>query len=542
MKRALAPAVLCAVLAACTQTGGGSTGSAPRGTQAGVLRVAVQSDFKNLNPLLQSNTTDAMLARLMFEPLLTANPKAEPIPMLATQVPTQQNGGISKDGLTITYHLRKDAKWTDGVPVTSKDVKWTWQAIMNSDNNVISRHGYDYVSSIDTPNDFTVIVHLKAKFAPFVNTFFADSDAPQEIVPAHVLSKYPNVNEIPFNSNPDVSDGPFKFVRWVHGDHVQLAANTGFFMGKPGLNEISIRIVPNEDTTVNLLRTHDVDWMFEASINNYPTIERIPGVRIAWDDVNGYEYMHLNLSHPFVSDPLVRQAIAYGIDKRRLVQTSTYGQEKEATEDQPPFMWSFDPNVTQTPYDPQKARALLQQSGWTPAKNGIMTKNGQPLVLVIVTDNSNTTRRKNSVVIQAMLEQIGVQAQVKYFDGDVLFAPAGEGGILQSGKFDISLVGWSAGIDPDDSAQMTCANEAPHGYNYAHYCNPEMEAAQKKALENYDQATRKQAYFRIQELLQRDNPMLYLWYQRFMQPVNVAFKGFAPNPAIETWNAWQWSI
>ena len=230
------------------------------------------------------------------------------------------------------------------------------------------------------------------------------------------------------------------------------------------------------------------------------------------------------------------------MNKLRIVQTSTYGQAKIATEDQPPFLWSYDPNIPQTPFDIEKARALLEQAGWTPGPDGIMTKGGERLTLVMVSNNSNRTRRKNSVLIQATFRQVGIDLQIKYYDGDVLFAPAGEGGILQSGKFDIMLAGWSAGIDPDDSTQFTCANVAPNGYNYSHYCNPDMEAAQKMALENYDQATRKKAYYRIQQLLYRDDPAFFLWYERFLQPINVNFKGFAPNPAIETWNAWQWSI
>ena len=109
---------------------------------------------------------------------MTADPKGNPLPMLATIVPSPENGGVSADGLLVTYHMRKDAKWTDGVPVASKDVKWSWSAIMNNANNVVSRHGYDYVKGIDTPDDYTVVVHLKQKFSPFVNTFFAESDQP----------------------------------------------------------------------------------------------------------------------------------------------------------------------------------------------------------------------------------------------------------------------------------------------------------------------------------------------------------------------------
>ncbi len=542
MRRLLALAALGTLLAACTQTSPSQNGAQRAGGQTGTLRIAIQQDVKNLNPLLNSNTTDSMIAFLMFEPLLHSNPSGDPVGMLAALVPTTQNGGISKDGLTITYHLRKNVKWTDGVPVTSKDVKWSWQALMDKNNNVISQHGYDYVRSIDTPDDYTVVVHLKRKFAPFINTFFADSDQPYPVAPAHVLSKYPNINQIPFNNNPTVTDGPFKFVRWVHGDHMEFAANDDFFMGKPGLRSVYIRIVPDENTTINLLRTHEIDWMFEASINNYPQVRNIPGIKLAWVHVNGYESAWLNMQRPYLSDVRVRRAIAYAIDKRRIVDTSTFGQEQIATEDQPSFMWSYDPNVRDYPSDPAMARRLLQQAGWSPGPNGIMTKNGQPLTLVLVSNNSNVTRRKNSVLLQAMLRDSGIAVEVKYYPGDVLFAPVGEGGILQGGKFDIALAGWYAGIDPDDATQLTCVNVAPNGYNYSRYCNPDMEAAQKIALNNYDRPTRKKAYFQIQQLLHRDVPMLFFWWTRQMHPISENFKGFAPNPSTESWNAWQWSI
>lgn len=170
--------------------------------------------------------------------------------MLAVVVPTTQNGGISADGLTITYHLRKDAKWTDGVAVTSKDVKWSWSAIMNTANNVVSRHGYDYVKSVDTPDAATVVVHLKQKFSPFVNSFFAESDQPYPVAPEHILSKYPNLNAIQFNGEPNVSDGPFRFAEWSRNDHIDLVRNDDFFMGKPNLDRVEIKVIPDEDTSV----------------------------------------------------------------------------------------------------------------------------------------------------------------------------------------------------------------------------------------------------------------------------------------------------
>ncbi len=542
-KRLLALAAFAALFSGCTQTGTSNTSGGTTAGGTGALRIAIQQDVKNLNPLLNSNTTDGMISFLMFEPLVHADPRGRPVPMLAALVPNEANGGISKDGLTVQYRLRKGMKWTDGVPVTSKDVKWSWQAIMNPNNNVISRHGYDYVKSIDTPDDYTVIVHLKQKFAPFVNTFFADSDQPYPVAPAHILAKYPNINQIPFNNDPSVSDGPFKFVRWVHGDHMEFAPNPGFFMGKPLLKSIYIRVVPDENTSINLLRTHDIDWMFQASISHYPTVKTIPGIRLAWVDINGYEDVQLNIQRPYLQDLRVRRAVAYAVDKKRIVDTLAFGQQTIATEDQPPFMWSYNPHVDPDyPPNVQQARQLLQQAGWTPGSDGIMTKGGQRLTLVLVSNNSNVTRRKNAVELQSMLRQAGIDVEVKYYPGDVLFAPVGEGGILQGGKFDLALAGWYAGVDPDDASQFTCANMAPAGYNYSRYCNQDMEAVQKVALNNYDIPTRKKAYYQIQDLLARDVPEIFFYYLRTMQPINQNFKGFAPNPVEESWNAWQWSI
>ncbi len=502
----------------------------------------MQSDLKNLNPLLNSNTTDVFVDRLMFEPLVTADAKGNPLPMLATQVPTLDNGGISRDGMTITYHLRKDARWTDGVPVTSTDVRWSWQAIMNPDNNVVSRHGYDFIASIDTPNVATAVVHLKRQFSAFVNTFFAESDQPYMLAPEHVLAQFPNINNISFNSRPIVSDGPFKFVQWARGDHITLTRNDAFFMGRPELNTIQVKIIPDEDTSVNLLRSHAIDYMFQASQETYQALRGLPDVKIVWVNVNGYTDIQLNCAHAALSDPRVRLAIAYALDKNEMVQTVTFGTQTVATEDIPDWMWAFNPSVRSYPHDPATARRLLREAGWTPGPDGITRKGNEKLTLVMVSNNSNVTRRRLSVEMQAMLKEVGIDTEIKYYPGDVLFAPAGMGGILQLGKFDLSVAGWYAGIDPEDSTQLMCENFPPGGYNYSRYCSQKMQRLQNIALTHYDRPTRQSAYFAIQDLLSKDNPMIFLYWLRQMEPISVDFKNFDPNPVVESWNAWQWTI
>jgi peptide/nickel transport system substrate-binding protein len=530
------------VLAACTRISNGNVVGRHSWTQAGVLRIAIATDLKTLNPLLSSDTADAFVDRLMFEPLLTADPKGNPLPMLASRVPTLANHGISADGLTITYHLRRDVKWTDGVAVSSQDVKWSWQAIMDSNNDVISRHGYDDIASIDTPNAYTAVVHLKTPFAPFVDTFFAESDQPYMVVPAHVLARYPNINQVAFNSAPSVSDGPFKFAGWARGDHISLVRNDAFFLGRPRLTSVIVRTVPDEDTEINLLRTHAIDYIFQASIENYEALHSLADVRIVWVNVNGYSYVQLNLARPFLGDPRVRQAIAYAVDKNELVRTLAFGTQDVATADIPNWMWAFNPQIRNYPHDPGESRRLLREAGWSVGPNGIMRKNGQALALVIVTNNSSATRRREALEVQAMLRETGIDSEIKSYPADVLYAPAGMGGIFQLGKFDLNISGWYAGIDPDDSTQFTCENFPPGGYNYSRYCNAEMQAAQKIALTKYDRAARLPAYFEIQALLMRDNPSLFVYWLRQMEPISVDFHGFEPNPVTESWNAWEWSI
>jgi peptide/nickel transport system substrate-binding protein len=524
--RALCAALAAVFLAACSQTARQNAGAGGE-----TMRIAVPQDAKSLDPILASNTIDGFIQRFMFEPLVSADPAGNPVPMLAAQVPDRANGGISADGRTITYHLRANAKWTDGKPVTSRDVRFSWQAIVNPANNAVSRHGYDLITRIDTPDDRTAVVHLKKAFAPFVNTFFAESDQPYSVVPAHVLASYPNINQVSLNTRPDVTDGPFTFVRWTHGDSIELAANDGFFMGKPHLRRIVIRIVPDENTSVNLLRAHAIDYMFQASIATYPTLKTIPGVKLYWVNVNGYEGMAFNLKHKPFDNPNVRRAVGYAIDKAELVRNLTYGQEKIATEDLPDFLWAYNGDLRPLPHDVAKAREMLKDAGVK-----------LPLSVVLVTDTANVTHKREAVQLQAMLRDVGIEVEVKTYPGDLLYAPAGMGGIVHGGNFDLALWPWYAGVDPDNSSQFTCAYMPPNGYNDARYCVPQMEALQDEALSRYDRPSRTKAYHQIEALLARDNPIVFFWWQRQQEALAQNVKGFSPNPAVESWNAWEWSL
>ncbi len=550
MRTLVIGALACALsVSACTKVGDTAPGMGGAGDSHGVpgeLRVATQRSPNTLNPILSANTTESFLNRLTFDTLVTVDGRTKQmVPSLATDVPTLQNGGISKDGLTITYRLHSGVRWQDGAPFSSKDVKFSWSAMMNSANNVNARTGYEDVRSVDTPNATTVVFHLKHKFAPFVNTVFTDSDDPICIIPEHLLAKYPNLNRVPFNQQP-IGTGPFKVASWVRGDHVELVANDDYFKGKPKIRRIIVREIPDENTSLNALRSRDVDWIFEASPELYKQLKTMQGINVILVDQPQTLGMQMNTSRPALSDPNVRRAIAYAIDKQALVDKDTGGSATIAWADQPPYSWAYEPNVTKYPRDLAKAKALLSQAGWTPGPDGIVRKAGQPLSLQIAYNVENATRRAVSVQIQAMLKDAGIDSQIKTYPANLLFATYGQGGIMTTGKYDLAVTGWIAGFDPDDhslfASDQIPGPGHPDGVNYTRYRSKEMDDAQAVALGSYDEAVRKQAYSTIQKLLARDVPEEFIWFPRQAQPITPDFKNFAPNPVNEAWNAYQWEI
>jgi peptide/nickel transport system substrate-binding protein len=546
--RRLVAALACAGLAACTKVGSNPDQTASGGggrhswTVPGTLRIGIQASPNTLNPILTTNTTEGLLTRLIFDPLVSVDPSGKhAVPILAAEVPTLENGDISKDGLTLTYRLRKNVRWQDDAPFTSEDVKFTWNLIVNGRNNTISTTGYSLVNSVDTPDPYTVVFHMKQAFSPAVDTIFGESDEPYGILPAHLLSKYPNVNSVPFNSNP-VGTGPFKLQEWARGDHLTFVPNEKYFLGKPKLERIVAKIVPDENTELNQLRSHELDWQFQASPQEYQALKTIPDLRLVLNEKNDYERIEINTQHPPLDDPRVRQAIAFATDRAKLVHDLTFGSAELADQDHPPFMWAHSSAVTRYPYDLAKAKALMKEAGWTPGPDGILVKNGKRLSLGLITSSTNTTRRQGVVQMQAMLHQLGIETSIKLYLSSLLFATMQSDGVLQNGRYDLAWTAWVAGVDPDQSSIFLCSAQPPHGNNETHYCNPGMDAAEETAIRSFDQKTRTVAYAKIEDLLTRDLPEIPIWWPRQIEPVNPDFKGFAPNPVSEAWNAYQWDI
>jgi peptide/nickel transport system substrate-binding protein len=532
LRLAVAATAACALFA-CSKAGVTSSPSDE-------LRVAININPTQLNPILAQNTMENFTDGLIFDLLVTQDASHHQVPDLAAVVPTVENGGISKDGLTITYHLRHNVKWHDGVPLESKDVKFTWRAIMNPANNVLSKRGYDQVASVDTPDDYTVVFHMKRLFAPAVDTIFGESDTPFRILPEHLLGKYPNLNQVPFNSAP-VGTGPFKFARWQRGDRIVLTANPNYFRGAPKLRQITLLIVLDDNTEEAQIKAHEIDLALELPGTVYRDLAGAPGVVRQLVVAPVYNSIDFNIARAPLDDVQLRRALVLGIDRAGITRDDTYGSGTQATADLGPYYWAYDPALKPSPYDPDAAKRLLDADGWHPGPDGVRTKNGSRLSLQLVYGQGSSISRNVVAQVQEMLHRIGVEIQGKSYDYASLYAAAESGGILNGGKFDLSIYSWVSGADPDNSSQWTCGAIPPAGNNVTRYCTPEMEAAQRVALSSFDRGVRTKAYHTIESLLVRDAPAAFMYYRSLVYAHTPDLQNFTPNGTSEGWNAQEWN-
>ncbi len=503
------------------------------------LRMISGTEPLTLNPILLTTAQDDEVFALFSDLLVVSDDRGGISPQLAARVPTLQNGDISKDGLSIAYHLRHGVKWHDGVPFTSKDVRFSWEAVMNPRNNVASRTGYDLVQRVELPDDYTAIFRLKRRYAPAVLSLFGGGSNCR-LIPEHLLGKESSLNQVDFNQHP-VGTGPFKVVSWKRGQSLELAANDDYFLGKPKLSRIVVQFVPSSTTAGIMLRTHETD-LARLDSATYREVRDDPGIRVVLTPQFAFIALQLNVSRPALHDVRVRRALAYAIDRASIVEKDTFGTGQVADGDLGPISWAHSDEVTHYPFDPAKAKALLDEAGWKTGPDGIRQKDRKRLELEMVEATGGTTGHNEDVQVQQMLHDVGIVLTIKGYAPSLVFAPASQGGVLPSGNYDAYISGWIGGADPDNASNFTCAAISPAGQNSMRYCSRTLDAAESEALGTYDLAARKRAYAEIERILSEDLPMIFLYWPKGRFGMNRALRGFATNGVTVTWNAYAWSL
>jgi len=534
--RAAAVLVCAAFIAGCSKSG--TTTSTTSQSEAGarvnswtkphVLRYATAEDIATLNPMLNPQTTLSFMSSLTMAWLIKWDANNNPYPELATEVPSMQNGGVSKDGLTITYHLRKGVKWSDGAPFSADDVVWTYHAIMNPANNVVSRSGWDDIARADEPDKYTVVFHLRKPYSPFVEAFFTSYGGNPSILPKHLLAKYPNINHVAYNSLP-VGIGPFKYEKWERAQRVVMVANPLYWRGVPKLKEIDFEIVPERNTVMTELQAKELD-MWALVPGSY--LAKIKGMNaFTYLTQPAYRFNHIdfNITRPAVKDAVVRQALRYAIDRATL--RHKIGHDVGYLQDQPspktaPY---WDPKIGFTPFDLKKANQLLDAAGWKMGANGVRSKNGVALNLDVATSSGTADVDQMIEMIRSWWKQIGVSMTVKHYPSPLMFDTYANNGVVMRGNFDVVFFAWGADAIGDYSPIYACDQVPPAGQNNIHWCNKAADKAMHDLYKHYDQAQRNKDVAVVMEQLVNDVPTIVTTGGEDIFFYNKDLKNFHPG-------------
>jgi len=529
LTRTLALLTVAALGAGCTKVGTTSDTSGGHSyTRAHELRFAAAEDLVGLNPMINTQAVLSYLASMTMAWLIRTDAHSEPtVPELATVVPSKANGGISPDGKTITWHLRKGVVWSDGVPFTADDVVFSTKLILDPKTNVVGRDGWDQIVKVDEPDKYTVVYHLKAPYGPFAVTYFSTAGANPSILPKHLLEGK-DVNTDPYNSLP-VGIGPFKYEAWNRGDSVVLVANPKYWRGAPKLQRITYKTIQDRNTVLEEMRTHELDLWTPVPPHYVQDLRKIGGVKLLMTPSYFYDHMDFNNQRPVMSDHAVRQALRMALDRKLLNDKIRFGIFDLGESVVPPVS-RFHVNLPMTPFDIAGANRVLDAGGWKRGADGIRTKNGLRLSLDFATSSGTPDTDTEIELIRGWWKQLGAEITVKHYPASLFFALASSGGIIYGGKFDIVVFAWGGDPNQDLSNLYACYRFPPNGQNDPRYCNTAVTAAIDRGKVEYDRAKRVPDMDFIQRQIVADVPTIVLDTRKEIYAYNEDITGWHPNP------------
>lgn len=485
----------------------------------GVLRIADIVDPPSLNPLLAHDQATIGYDLLMCQTLIGLDGSNRLVPVLVTRIPSRANGDISPDGKRITYHLRPGIRFADGTPLTSADVAFTYRAILDPHNNVLSVDAYQRIASLRTPDTYTVVIMLKAPWNAAVTRLFAQSDFAFGILPAHAFSGT-RLERAAWEQHP-FGSGPFRVVQWQRGDRIVLDANP-YFRPRPNLTQIVLRIIPDANTAFNALRTHEVDI---APL--YPEMlaeaRRLRDITVQQTPENATFWLTLQTSRPPAGDLRIRHAVAFALDLKTIADVYRH-EYPEAAAFVPPVLRWHDGALTPYSHDLRKARELAGTRGTD---------------MLLVTASETRLFNRIATVVQQQLSQAGMHVSIKQFPTALFNAPEGP---IRNARFTLSIDGWIGGADPEQSVVFLCDQANGNGSNISRYCNPRFEALFRDQERTASTAQRERDFVEMQRMIHDDVPVIPLYYETYFDGVSTRVNGFMRNMlrfpvAPETWSA-----
>ena len=550
------------VLAACSAPGAepvapSDTGEAATG--GGQIVLIIPEEPATLNQYLAVAAIVRQVADATTAGLTTVDADGNFAPVLAAELPTVENGGVSEDYLTVTWKLKPDLTWSDGEPLTSDDIKFTWEAVSHPESGAVLSLGFEMIDDVETPDPLTAVVRYSAINQAYLQQFMFG------ILPRHATGEPAQMQTWAWNRQP-VTAGPFIVGEWNAGDNIVMDRNPNYYLeGQPYLDRLIFRIVPDPGAQLAMMVQGEGQvhlWpgedkaVYDSTTAGRAELQEIPG---QW-----HMALRFNLSQPFDSDPgpqpphpilgdlRVRQALAHAIDYETIINDVNPGVFPATS----PFAYGWYQCDLPRPYeyDPERARTLLEEAGWVEGPDGIRVAQGadyaadgtrMALQMEGYTNFQPLQRLEEALV--EMFKAVGIEVAIQNDDFSIIFGSYEEGSPRMVGNYDMLIYDDSLGIEPhaailsDYHSSGIPSAENPAGGNMYRWVNPAADAAIERAGSTVDIAERQAAYCEVAQLMHQDLPLvsIFLFTEGYGAAANLT--GYQVNMwGSLTWDAQNW--
>lgn len=484
-------------------------------------------EASNLIPYLSSDAASHEIADLIFVAPLRYNKDLQPEPWAA------ERWEMSEDGCRMQFTLRKGILWEDGVELTAEDMAFTYKLVINP--ATASPYAEDFLRV----KEFKVLDRYT--FEVTYDKFFARSVASwmSAILPKHILEGQ-DIRNTPFARKP-IGAGPYRLKQWQAGSSITLSASPTYFMGEPFVSEIVYRIIPDTATMFMETRAGRIDVM------NLDPLQYLRQTISPWWESQYAKYKYLasvyiflgfNMQHPYFGDVRVRKAISLAINRDDLVKGVLLGEGVAAFGPFKPGSWAYHPKLAPVIQNLQQAKALLTSAGWEDRDgDGILDKDNKPFSFTILTNQGNEQRILTATLIQNQLKSIGIDVQIRTVEWAAFIRE-----FVDKGRFDAVILGWTIAQDPDIYQVWHSSQARERGLNFTRYVNAELDTMLETARSLPDQEKRRQIYWQVQELMDREQPYCFLFVPYALPVVQRRFQGIKPALAGIMYNFENWWV